>query len=204
MERVFPFLIIVFAVLSIVLSLFSPCEAAAQGRYFNVSVQGGYQRTLTESSIFTRTSLGADLEIPFTDFFDLSVGHNLLFDNTTYSEDYRQRVMSKLGVTNFPEVMEQKEQVVDTTVNFGVGLPIRFFRPSLFAGKMWRKVCSEDTFEDRGCTPEKNTWNAGVSLSVYVTQALRLRMSYRVSPSVREDSKSTLDDQTSVGLSWGI
>jgi hypothetical protein len=125
-------------------------------------------------------------------------------DKTTYSDEYRQRIIDNYGATNLPETLEQVENAVDTTVNLGVGYPIRSFRPSLFAGKMWRRVCTEDTFEDHGCTPEKSTWNAGVSLAVYVTQALRLRVSYRISPSVRDDSKNTLDDQTSIGLSWGI
>jgi hypothetical protein len=189
---------------SMIFVFFVANNAYAQGKYFNISLQGSYQRNYSEFSTFTRTAVGGDIGIPFTDFLELTVGHNLRMDKTTYSDEYRQRIIDNYGASNLPETLEQVENAVDTTVNLGVGYPIRSFRPSLFAGKMWRRVCTEDTFEDHGCTPEKSTWNAGVSLGVYVTQALRLRVSYRISPSVRDDSKNTLDDQTSVGLSWGI
>jgi hypothetical protein len=190
--------------LGILATLVFASPAFAQGRYFNVSLNGSHQRNFSEHSTFTRTVLGAEVGIPFTELLELSIGHNLRTDKTIYSEAYRQRIIDNYGATNLPETLQQEENVVDTTVNLGVGYPIKMIRPSLFAGKMWRRVCTEDTFEDQGCTPEKSTWNAGVSLGVYMTQTLRLRISYRVSPSVRDDSKATLDDQTSVGLTWGI
>jgi hypothetical protein len=179
-------------------------NAYAQGKYINISVQGAHQRTYADYSLTTRTSLGGDIGIPLSDIFEVSVAHNLLFDNTKYTEEYRQRIMARIGSTDFPGTIETNQQVIDTSVNVGVGYPIGFVRPSLFAGKMWRKVCSEDTFEDRGCSSENNTWNAGVSLSVYVTMRMRLKISYRISPSAREDDKETFDDTTSIGLTWGI
>jgi hypothetical protein len=178
--------------------------ALAQGKYVNLSVQGAYQRTFSDYSLATRTSLGGDIGIPLSEVFEVSVSHNLLFDTTTYTEEYRQRVMERYGTTDLPATLETREQVIDTSVNIGVGYPIGFARPSLFGGKMWRRVCSEDTLEDRGCTPEKSTWNVGAAVSVYVTMRLRLKVSYRVSPSVRTDSKKTYDDQAAVGLTWGI
>lgn len=178
--------------------------AYAQGKYFNVSVEGSYQRNYSQYSTFARTVLGGEVGVPFSDFLEVSVGHNLRTDKTVYTEEYRQRIIEKYGASNLPDVIEQEESRADTTVNLGIGYPILMMRPSLFAGKMWRRVCTEDTFEDHGCTPENNTWNAGASLSIYVTQALRFRLSYRVSPSTREDSKKTLDDQVTIGLTWGI
>jgi hypothetical protein len=189
--------------LAILLALFTPVLACAQGRYFNTTIEGGYQRMYDTYVSTVRTNVGVELGIPFTDYFELSVGHSLMVDQEKYNDAYRKRLIEKYGVSDLPKSIERRNQVLDTSINGGFGYPIGFFKPSIFGGEMWRKVCREDTFENYGCE-EKPTWNAGVSLSLYLTRSLKFRVSYRITPSTRSDSKKTLDDSTNLGISWGI
>lgn len=182
---------------------------AQAGSFFNISVDGSYQRTLTEDSETTQMSLGGELGIPITSFFELAFGHTLSLYRDDYTDAYREKILQyymRYGVQadQFPTDLMRETTVVDSVVNAVVGYQLGYVKPTVFAGKMWRKVCREDTFEDEGCGSQESTWNAGLGMAVYLTSALRLRLSYRVSPSSREDDKSTFDDRFAVGLTWGL
>jgi hypothetical protein len=189
--------------LTLLLALLAPAMARAQGRYFNTTIEGGFQRKNETYMSSVQTNVGVELGIPFTDYFELTLGHSLMVEQEKYNDAYRKRLLEKYGVADLPKSIERRNQVLDTSINGGFGYPIGFVKPSIFGGEMWRKVCREDTFENYGCE-EKPTWNAGVSMSLYLTRSLKFRVTYRITPSLRSDSKKTLDDSTTLGISWGI
>lgn len=213
MQRVFGFHIgRYFGFGVVVVATFVAAVASAQMAQrqpiLNISLDGSYEQLHDEDSDTTKTSLGGELGLPLSSFFELAVGHILSVYREDYTDNYRQKILEyygRYGLTDadLPRDLIRETTVMDTSLNAVVGYPIQSFKPAIFGGKLWRKVCKEDTFEDKGCASADVTWNAGVALSVMVTRALRLQLSYRISPSVRDDRKS-FDDRTAVGLTWGL
>ena len=187
------------ALLLIALAFLS-LKAQAQGRFLDISVDGSYQKTATKSYHNTRKSLGLELGIPLTSFFTISAGQNYLDDRTKYTDEW---VAQRSNQSKFPDnKYEQAKLTTDTTVNGAVGIGLGALRPSVFGGALWRRECTEDSFQDDGCEKKPLTWNAGISASVFLTYSLRFKASYRISPS--EDNKKIFDTLMSLGLTWGL
>ena len=142
-------------------------NAQAQGRLLDVSLDGSYQKNSTKAYINTRKSLGLELGVPITSFFTVTAGQTLLDDRTKYSVEW---IAQRSTQTKFPDnKYEQSKQTTDTTVNGALGIGLGALRPSIFGGALWRRECSEDSFQDDGCEKKPLTWNAGVSASVFLT-----------------------------------
>jgi hypothetical protein len=178
--------------------------AWAAARYLDVSLTGSYQSDIQKYLTSTRRSLGIELGLPLTSVFELGIAHTQILDRDVYNELYRETKKAQ-GVTVPEGDIEQKTQIVDTSVNASVGYWFGYVRPTLFGGALWRRSCLEDTFQDYGCTNQDVTWNAGLALSAYITANTRFRISYRRSPSAsQESSKKNFDELTSVGLTWSL
>lgn len=179
-------------------------HAFASARYIDISLTGSYQSDIQKYLKSTRQSLGVEIGLPITPFFDLSLGHTQIVDRDLYNELYRETKRAQ-GVFIPDGDIEQKTQIVDTSVNAAFGYPIRFIKPTVFGGALWRRSCLEDTYQDYGCTDQKVTWNAGITLSAYITMSTRFRMSYRRSPSASQESaRKNFDELTTVGLTWSL
>jgi hypothetical protein len=193
----------VFAVSGLFVSL-SPQQAHAGARYVDISLTGSYQSDIQKYLTSTRRSLGLEIGLPLTNFLDLSLSHTQILDRDVYNELYRETKKSQ-GVTVPEGDIEQKTQIVDTSVNAAVGYSFGYVKPTLFGGALWRRSCLEDTFQDYGCSDQDVTWNAGIALSAYITMSTRFRVSYRRSPSAsQESSKKNYDELTSIGLTWSL
>ncbi|MEN9824428.1 MAG: hypothetical protein RI953_173 [Pseudomonadota bacterium] len=193
----------VFAVSGLVVSLF-PQRAHAGARYVDISLTGSYQSDIQKYQTSTRRSLGLEIGLPLTHFLDLSLSHTQILDRDVYNELYRETKKAQ-GVTVPEGDIEQKTQIVDTSVNAAVGYSFGYVKPTLFGGALWRRSCLEDTFQDYGCSDQDVTWNAGIGLSAYITMSTRFRVSYRRSPSAsQESSKKNYDELTSIGLTWSL
>jgi opacity protein-like surface antigen len=176
----------------------------ANAEYVNISLDGSYNKTLSQYSTTYRKSWGLSLGIPITKILEIEFGHTFSDDKTVYNSDYRTLLESK-GVFLPSTEISSKQQVQDYSANAALGIPLKYIRPSLFGGILQRKVCTETPFEDEGCSAQKTTWNAGLSLQTYITQSLRLKMSYRLSPSTTTSpGKRQFDELVSAGISWGI
>jgi len=181
-------------------------EALARGgsKLIDVSLSGSFQKDIQQYVISSRRSLGLEIGLPLTDLLDLSVGHTQILDRDEYNESYREAKKAQ-GVTLPAGTIEQKTQIVDTSVNASIGYSFGYVKPTLFGGGLWRRSCLEDTFQDYGCTNQKVTWNAGLAISAYITMGTRARVSYRLSPSVHQPGvKKNYDELVSIGLTWSL
>jgi hypothetical protein len=185
-------------------SLLMTENALARARYLDVSLSGSYTSDVRKYLQSTRKSFGVELGLPVTSFFDVSLAHTNILDREVYNDLYRE-VKKSQGVAVPEGDIEQVTRSLDSSVNAGFGYPIGYVKPTLFGGALWRRSCLEDTFESYGCLDQDVTWNAGVSLSVFITMSTRFRISYRRSPSAaQESSKKNFDELTSIGLTWGL
>lgn len=190
---------------------FTPERAWAQGRYLDISLSGSYQKAHSHYSTNLRRSLGLELGIPLSAYLSLAVGHTIVQSNTEYNEKYREVLVAR-GLRDLPPKLTQSYQTNDTTVNAAIGVALGALRPSLFGGALWRRSCSEDTFYDEGCEKDPVTWNAGAGLSIFLTQSMRFKVSYRISPSDQDqdadsletDKKKRFDELVSLGLTWSL
>ncbi len=180
-------------------------SAFAQGRFLSISLTGAYAENTTKNSQTYRKSWGAELGLPLTSFFEVSLGHTFVEDITIYNDEYRE-LLEDRGYPLPEGRLTATQRIQDYSANGSLGYSIRSIRPSIFGGALRRKVCQEDFLEDHGCEMQNLTWNAGVALSVYVTWSLRLKASHRISPSVHQVSgeKRKFDELTSVGLEWSL
>lgn|GEM_PF-684607 len=179
-------------------------QAHAQGRFLDLSLTGAYSKSTQEYSVTTRRTWTGEIGLPLTSFFEVSLGHTFTEDTTRYNDSYRDMLLSK-GYPLPDGTIQAVQRVQDYSVNGDLGYAIRSVRPSIFGGALRRRVCQEDVFEDHGCETIKLSWNAGLALQIYLTQALRFKASWRVSPAVAKNRpKKTYDQQTSVGLSWSL
>jgi hypothetical protein len=176
----------------------------AKSEYLNLSLDGSYTKNNSQYSTTLRRSWGLSIGVPVTKFFEIELGHSYTDDKTIYNSDYRSLLESKGVFLENPEI-SSTQQIQDYSLNGALGFPFKFVRPSVFGGALRRKVCNETPFEDEGCSEQKIVWNAGLSLQTYITQSLRFKTSYRISPSTtNEKKKNKLDELISVGISWGI
>ncbi|MEY4064252.1 MAG: hypothetical protein RIR26_460 [Pseudomonadota bacterium] len=185
-----------------------PFEHAALARpgsnFVDVSLSGSFQKDIQQFVTSTRRSLGLEIGLPLTDILDLSFGHTQILDLDVYNEAYREAKKAQ-GIVLPEGSIEQKTQIVDSSVNAAVGQSFGYVKPTLFGGALWRRSCLEDTFQDYGCTDQKVTWNAGLAVSAIITMSTRFRLSYRLSPSVYQNSgKKNFDELVSVGLTWSL
>ncbi|MEN9529754.1 MAG: hypothetical protein RI932_1627 [Pseudomonadota bacterium] len=183
-----------------------PTEAFARGgsRYIDVSLMGSLQKDIQQYVTSTRRSVGLEIGLPLTEILDLSFGHTQILDRDQYNEAYREAKKAQ-GVNLPTGSIEQKTQIVDTSVNASVGYSFGYVKPTLFGGGLWRRSCLEDTFQDYGCTNQNVTWNAGLGLATYITMGTRFRVTYRLSPSVHQGSgKKNYDELVSIGLTWSL
>ena len=195
---------LILVLLGVLASVFAS-EALAQqpARFLDISVSGSYSRSFGQYTESRRKSLGIELGLPLSSFFEVSLGHNLIQDSTIYNDDYREAVKERIVLPEGP--ITQSRNIQDYSANGALGIDLGHVRPSIFGGALRRKICEEDFLQDYGCQTQDLTWNAGVALQVYVTDALRLKLSFRVSPSVdTKRSTKTFDQLTSVGLTWGL
>ena len=196
----------VCTIATIIASLCLSEDAMARGgsKFLDVSLTGSFQKDIQQFVISSRRSLGLEIGLPLTDVLDLSVGHTQILDRDEYNEAYREAKKAQ-GVTLPTGTIEQKTQIVDTSVNASVGHSFGYVKPTLFGGALWRRSCLEDTFQDYGCTNQKVTWNAGLAISAYITMGTRARVSYRLSPSVHQPGvKKNYDELVSIGLTWSL
>jgi hypothetical protein len=183
-----------------------PTQAWARGgsRFIDVSLIGSFQKDIQQYVTSTRRSVGLEIGLPLTNVLDLSFGHTQILDLDQYNESYREAKKAQ-GVTLPDGSIEQKTQIVDSSVNAAIGYSFGYVKPTLFGGGLWRRSCLEDTFQDYGCTNQKVTWNAGLGISAYITMGTRFRVSYRLSPSVHQSGvKKNFDELVSIGLTWSL
>ncbi|NBO39135.1 hypothetical protein EBU99_11190 [bacterium] len=179
-------------------------SAFAGARYIDVSLTGSFQKDIQKFQTSSRRSLGLEFGLPLTEIIDLSFAHTQILDLDEYNETYRQAKLAQ-GVPLPEGSIEQKTQIVDSSMNASIGRSFGYVKPTLFGGGLWRRYCLEDTFQDYGCSDQKVTWNAGLAISAYITMGTRFRVSYRLSPSVQQEaSKKNYDTLTSIGLTWSL
>lgn len=175
---------------------------AQRPQLFELTLSGSYSERFSEYKTNQTRSWGAELRLPLTHFFEVSVGHSFLEDKDIFNEKYRT-LQQEQGYTLPDGPIESIDSYVDTTTNAALFYTFGYLRPSVFGGALWRTYCSENTLADYGCKDQDVTWNAGAALSVIITHNLRLRASVRFSPSVVKDSENQKYDQsTSIGLTF--
>lgn len=175
---------------------------AQSPQLFELTLSGSYSERFSEYKTNQTKSWGAELRLPLTHFFEVSVGHSFLEDKDTFNEKYRA-LQQEQGYTLPEGPIESIDTYIDTTTNAALFYTFGYLRPSIFGGALWRTYCSENTLADYGCKDQDVTWNAGAALSVIITYNLRLRASIRFSPSVVKDNADQKYDQsTSIGLTF--
>jgi hypothetical protein len=179
-------------------------QARAQGRFLDVSLSGSYQKSIAEDRDSYRRSWGLDLGLPLTSFFGIRFGHTFIEDVVVFNEKYRESALDK-GFELPAGRLKAQSRVFDYSVNGDLGFNLGAVRPSLFGGALRRKICREDYYEDHGCEQVDLTWNAGAALQVYITMTMRLKASYRLSPSIAKNrERKAYDELTSVGIEWSL
>lgn len=183
-----------------------PSLARANGRYLNVTLQGAFEKQRAKEYTLRRESYGLELGIPITWFFEIELGHNVTMQTRTYTQagiDALNEQIAEAGISGKLEgPLEDKVQQLGTTVNGSIGYPIGAVYPYIFGGKLWRTVQQRSIFYISA--PQKDeTWNAGVGMASALGAGMKLKVSYRLSPSVLEPKK-TFDTLLSLGLTWGI
>jgi len=184
-------------------------KAWSQGKYANISIDGTYLKKLSEYTVKEKYTIGGELGVPVNEYLEISLGHQYVVDKDVYTDAYKTMLknyyLEKYGVEvplENEELMKEYRYTI-TSLNGGMGVMIGYVKPSLFGGAVWQTVCESDSYQESECTTEDVSWNVGVSLAVVVTRSLRLRSSYRLMPSLRDD-KETYDGQMTVGLTWGL
>ena len=179
-------------------------KAHAQGSFLDISVDGSYSKSKDKFSTNYRKTWGLQLGIPLTSFFEVALGHTFTENTVIYNDLYRKAMISS-GYTIPEGSLSAKTQVQDYSANGALGYSIGAVKPSIFGGALRRKMCREDVLADDGCETQDLTWNAGVSLQIYLTMALRLKATYRISPSIDQSTpKKSYDELTSLGLTWSL
>ncbi len=183
-------------------TLLVPQLAQARASLFEITLSGNYSERFTDFKKNIRKSWGAELRLPVTGFLEFSLGHNFLEDRDIYNETHRM-LQEEQGYTLPDGTLESIDSYIDTTANSGLYYTFGYIRPSLFGGALWRTYCSETTLADYGCQKQDVTWNAGAALSVIITHNLRLRATFRLSPSALSDkSEEVYDQSTSLGITF--
>ena len=177
--------------------------AVAQGKFVDISINGSYSKSHAVFSTTTRTSYGLELGLPISSFFEVALGHTVTKDTETFNSIYLRLLRAK-GI-DLPEY-HRKSSITDSSVNGSMGVVVGPLKPTVFAGVLWRKECGSDSLAVSPCQSAAGpTWNAGIGVSVLVTYALRLKITYRISPSYDyERNRKAYDELISLGLSWGI
>ena len=168
----------------------------------DISLNGSYQKNNSDMKITYRRSLGLDLGLPIGRFFEVSAGYLLHQQIDKYTELYKQSARNK-GYNLPDDTLEMRQNENQISLNGSMGMWLNSIRPSIFGGALWRKACQEDTFSSYECFPMKLTWNAGVGIALALTYRMRIKISYRISPSV-EDAKKQHDELTTVGWIWSL
>lgn len=199
-----PRLILILMTFGAMSSIHQNAYARRGANFLDVSLTGSFQKDIQQYVTSTRRSLGLEIGLPLTEILDLSFGHTQILDLDVYNEAYRET--KKAQGVNLPDgSIEQKTQIVDSSINAAVGQSFGYVKPTLFGGALWRRSCLEDTFQDYGCNDQKVTWNAGLAVSAFITVSTRFRLSYRLSPSIYQSgAKKNFDELVSIGLTWSL
>jgi opacity protein-like surface antigen len=177
----------------------APAFAQMRTQLFELTLTGSAEQRYSQFKTGQRRSWGAEILVPVTSFFQLSAGHTYLENKDTYNEAYRE-FQRQQGVELPAGNINSIETYIDTTVNGVLYQNLGYVRPSIFGGALWRTYCEENSFADYGCKPQDVSWNAGAGISVYVTNNLRVGVSYRLTPSVTHKTDERLDSLTSLSL----
>ena len=196
--------VLVLINLALVLIGMMSVNAFAVGKYANIGINANINRRYTDNYASVRKSAGGEIGIPLTNFVEISGGFNYteeVYDYTTFYQDN----LKKRGYSLPDEGVLQIDIIRDYYLNVGVGYPIGIVTPSVFGGGMVREICTQNSFGDEGCTKQQLTWNAGIALSVSLTQRVSIKFSYRISPSPLNVSKEKrYDDTYTLGVVLGI
>lgn len=193
----------VFSLAALSLTVLGLFGSEAHATIFELNLNGSYEERLSQFKNNQRRSWGVELAVPLTSFFQISGGYSYLEDKDVFNDDYRTFQESQ-GIVLPEGPLETIDTYVDTTVNGVLYTTLGYVRPSIFGGAMWRTYCEENSLVDYGCKEQDLSWNAGASLSVMVTYNTRLRMTYRVSPSVSAKNNTPLDTLISMGLTFSM
>lgn len=197
--------------------------AFAKDGFVDISVTGMQQKDNYKdgAAVETKSTLGVELGIPITDYFQISFGYTYYEEKMSYNDESSARARESVAINTCTsgttsdktecatEIMNGKKFTSvltksDITANTSFGYPIGLFYPSVFFGKLWRK-----TQEKNSVTTEKevpnSTWNAGLAAQMYLTYRLRFKVSYRLSPSVNfSSSNREFDTLTSLGFTYSL
>lgn len=195
--------------------------AFARDSMLDISVNGMQQRDQYESGIDIKESLGIELGIPITQYFQISLGYAINRETFEYSieasEYKRQQAAVKYcsGGTNTDSMACVAEYVngekyidrklnTDITTNASFGYQLGLWYPSFFFGKLWRTTNVSNSIE-KGEDSKNPTWNAGVAMQVYLTYKLRFKASYRISPStISSPSSRKFDTLMTLGFTYSL
>ncbi len=177
-------------------------EALGEARYFSLTFNGNYETTFSTTYKNTQFTWGLELGIPLNRFFELGFGKSFTQDIYEYSDDYKNSLINK-GLILPSGTLKQENDTSDTYINLIVSPNWVYVNPSISGGLLMRSVCSRDYFNDATCQNQKLTWNLGGGLSFYITEYLRFKVAYKISPSgYRLNSKNYYDERYTAGITF--
>ncbi len=175
-----------FALLSyiylLLLAFIANNQVFGQTRYFDLTLNGNYSTNYTSSYKYTRTSWGIDLGIPLGNYFEINIGECITRDLYEYNDEYKNFLISK-GNSFPPGDLSQEYNIEDTYANLSFGLFNKYVSPSIYGGLLNRQIYYRDYYGQTTHDSEPLTWDAGAALSIYMGRHLRLKVTYRISPS---------------------
>ncbi len=196
-------------------------NAYARETYLDISVNGLQQRDQYENGIDTKETLGVELGVPITQYFEISLGYTINRETFEYSANASREKRIEAAAVNCSggtstdratcaaEYLNDEKFIyrklnTDITTNASFGYPIGLWYPSIFFGKLWRTT-NESTSIAKGKDEKNPTWNAGMAMQVYLTYKLRFKASYRLSPSTTsKPSHRQFDTLTTVGFTYSL
>lgn len=195
--------------------------ALARESLLEVSVNGMQQNDQYESGVDIKESLGVELGIPITPYFQISLGYAINRETFEYSteasvikrEDAADRLCragTDTDITACRAEYENGESYIyrkvntDITTNASFGYQLGLWYPSIFFGRLWRTTNESNSIE-KGEDSKNPTWNAGLAMQVYLTYKLRFKASYRISPStISSPEKRKFDTLMTLGFTYSL
>ncbi|KAB8033777.1 hypothetical protein [Fluviispira multicolorata] len=177
-------------------------KAIAEGHYFNLTINGNYQTSYSSTYKNTQLTWGVELGIPLFQYLELSLGKSYTKDTYEYTDDYKNSLTNK-GLVLPAGTLTQENDTSDTYINLTLSPIWTYINPSIFGGFLMRNVCSRDYFGDNTCENQALTWNAGGAISFYLSQYLRIKFSYKISPSGYSlNQKKYYDETITAGITF--
>lgn len=175
----------------------------AEGRYMNITVNGSYDQEHTKDYDYTKRSYGLEVAFPITWFFEIAVGTTANTETKKYTDAGTVNLIDTHQISFMTGNYFQTITQTDVTINGSLGYPVGYIYPYLFGGYLKRSYDENNSVYDTGTIP-LNTYDAGIGVSIFVTNQIRLKLSERFSPSTRKSTQKLYDSLLSVGLTWGI